>query len=441
MFPIEFQKDLDGVSVTSVSSASSSPSSTPEPSPKFSVDSFDIIKLLSTGSSGKVFLVRNKETDQPFALKVMVKKGKSSANKANIIIEQKIQSALTMGDKGPFVPLVASWHDRANFYLLTEYFPGGDFAVRLMQRPIVGYEAARFYAAELLIAIEFLHTQNIIHRDIKPANIVLDRQGHLFLADFGLSKWFGQDEDMIEEQDSGYFSDAETKTLMKTTEDCGTPLFMSPEQHAGEAYSFGVDIWAFGVVLYRMVTGKIPFQDDEKGDTSQRIMEDEVEFRAVDGIEEDIQDLLKRILEKDPRKRASVEEVKMHVYFEQIDWDLVKSHSYASPLKPFIPPFPRYARSSVPIVEGRPYRPHKDCYPSFTWSRPAAIRETKKKVDKANRLCSFGFWRSSETTNLWAADMNKQVQSQSGWFGCIKIWLKGALGLGLDEYKGMKEMV
>ncbi|KAJ7578731.1 kinase-like domain-containing protein [Mycena floridula] len=387
MFPIEFQKDLDGVSVTSVSSASSSPSSTPEPSPKFSVDSFDIIKLLSTGSSGKVFLVRNKETDQPFALKVM----------------------------GPFVPLVASWHDRANFYLLTEYFPGGDFAVRLMQRPIVGYEAARFYAAELLIAIEFLHTQNIIHRDIKPANI-----------------WFGQDEDMIEEQDSGYFSDAETKTLMKTTEDCGTPLFMSPEQHAGEAYSFGVDIWAFGV---------IPFQDDEKGDTSQRIMEDEVEFRAVDGIEEDIQDLLKRILEKDPRKRASVEEVKMHVYFEQIDWDLVKSHSYASPLKPFIPPFPRYARSSVPIVEGRPYRPHKDCYPSFTWSRPAAIRETKKKVDKANRLCSFGFWRSSETTNLWAADMNKQVQSQSGWFGCIKIWLKGALGLGLDEYKGMKEMV
>ncbi|KAF8906404.1 kinase-like domain-containing protein [Mucidula mucida] len=179
------------------------------------------LKLLGTGGSSHVYLARQLPTQRTVAVKVIKKHGRSKT-RSGVLRERHIQAAICPSF---FAPLLASFHDTANFYLVMEYIPGGDLATELLRCKRFDQRRCQFYTAELTIALEALHFRGIIHRDLKPANVPRPR---------------GNDRRI-----------------------CGTPLFMCPEQHLGRTYSFDADFWALGVVLYRMLTGKMPWNEEE----------------------------------------------------------------------------------------------------------------------------------------------------------------------------------
>ncbi|KIK63355.1 hypothetical protein GYMLUDRAFT_241851 [Collybiopsis luxurians FD-317 M1] len=374
---------------TAPSSSSSNAAAVPR---RMDIVDLDMIKLINTGGSGKVYLVRDKIEHQHLALKVIPKtRNVFNCNKAKVTEEKNIHSFLTMESDDFFLPLVASWSDGDNFYLASEYVPGGDLALRIMQQRTFEEAEAKYYIAELIVALERLHARKIIHRDIKPSNILIRPDGHLVLADFGVSKRFSSYEtdesyaNSSECSSSNSSSDcyssaveaccrlgigipsssfyigsrddgpAEEECLYMTSDDCGTPYFMSPEQHRGDKYSFEVDYWAVGVILYRMLTGKMPFGDCalNKGQIARSVLEDDVSFDGQHSTTVSMvaQDFILRLLAKDPSYRIHPSKIRKHPFFYGIDWSSVETRKLNAPWLPYVPPIPKHSR---PIKLARP---------------------------------------------------------------------------------------
>ncbi|KAI0301916.1 kinase-like domain-containing protein [Multifurca ochricompacta] len=206
------------------------------------LDDYEVLRTLGAGANATVYLVREKHTSSLYALKAVDKytvDGRKVACRA-VVNEQVALSELNGSDL--ILPLHACFHDTENFYLVTEYLPGGDLQQLQISR-VLDVEAVRFYMAELLLAIEHVHAHNIVHRDVKPENIFIDMDGHVVLGDFGIAWQFDRDTSTPD----GYFTRGRV----------GTPAFSSPEVLFGEDYSFEVDLWAFGVILYEMLSGKV----------------------------------------------------------------------------------------------------------------------------------------------------------------------------------------
>ncbi|KAJ3806547.1 kinase-like domain-containing protein, partial [Lentinula lateritia] len=310
----------------------------------------DMVKLINTGGSGKVYLVRDNIDRQHLALKVIPKsRNVFHCNRTKVTTEKNIHSFLTMESDAFFLPLVATWSDRENYYLASEYIPGGDLALRIMQQRTFDEVEARFYIAELIVALERLHTRKIIHRDIKPSNILIRPDGHIVLADFGVSKRFS---DPSEDSDESFYTDSDDSSnsntsAFMTSDDCGTPYFMSPEQHRGDRYSFEVDYWAMGVILYRMVTGKMPFGDSamNKGQIARSVLEDDVSFIGHSStISMVTQDFILGLLAKDPCHRLHPSQIRKDPFFYGIDWSLVENRDLAAPWRPYVAPIPKQSR-------------------------------------------------------------------------------------------------
>ncbi|THV05089.1 kinase-like protein [Dendrothele bispora CBS 962.96] len=368
-----------------------------------------LLKLVSTGKGSKVFLA--KDHDRHLALKVISKKQRSYTSINSILAEQNVLLQLTQQNDPFFPSIIASWHDSANFYLATRYFPGGDMAVELMRCRFFDEDRARIYMAQLIVALERLHSRRIIHRDVKPSNILFDSTGHLILADFGVSRSFDSHcLKRTETVDSGCFIQRPPNPSEYTaTQQCGTPLFMSPEQLRGDAYSFEVDYWAAGVTLYRMLTGVMPFGNNarHKPDISKSILEDELSFDQSPEISISAKHLLRSMLAKNPSERIPYTEIKSHPFFLGIDWHAVETRSIPSPWMPYLPPIPVNSRTTITVEYGAPYPPWADPYPKFTWFSNSPVDswarqelQDKKKNDKKPRsYCGLQFllrlfWRS-----------------------------------------------
>ncbi|KAF5371426.1 hypothetical protein D9757_010001 [Collybiopsis confluens] len=417
-------------STTSTTPSSSSPKSNPVPRRMTLVD-LDLIKLINTGGSGKVYLVRDKVDRQHLALKVIPKsRNIFTSNKEKVTEEKNIHSCLTMESDDFFLPLVATWSDADNFYLASEYVPGGDLALRIMQQRTFEEAESKFYIAELVVALERLHARKIIHRDIKPSNILIRPDGHIVLADFGVSKRFFSFEDVSDESfytdrdssddssssdssedsmavveacrqlginivSSSPYDSASSDCCYMTSDDCGTPYFMSPEQHRGDKYSFEVDYWATGVILYRMLTGKMPFGDCamNKGQIARSVLEDDVNFFGDSSkVSLVAQDFIQSLLAKDPCHRIHPSEIRKHPFFYGIDWSLVENRELRAPWLPYVPPMPKLSRGIFfagyrDLVPGSPaafyHHPSADVdgttcsndelsLSSFTWYSPYA---------------------------------------------------------------------
>ncbi|KAF9070010.1 kinase-like domain-containing protein [Rhodocollybia butyracea] len=397
---------------SSVSGSSSGSSSSASVTPRrMDLVDLDMVKLINTGGSGKVYLVRDKIDRQHLALKVIPKsRNMYSCNKKKVTAEKSIHSFLTMESDDFFLPLVATWCDSENYYLASEYIPGGDLALRIMQQRTFDEVEARFYIAELIVSLERLHARKIIHRDIKPSNILIRPDGHVVLADFGVSKRFEVDVDAeLDAFYADYVYDGETSSwseegcetgcgsanasLYMTSDDCGTPYFMSPEQHRGDKYSFEVDHWAVGVMLYRMVTGKMPFGDCamNKGQIARSVLEDDVSFAGHSSTVSMVtQDFILGLLAKDPCHRLHPSEIRRHPFFYGIDWSLVEHRELEAPWLPYIAPIPKQSR---PIFAG--YRELQN--PSWTEERDAAAESFTWYSPYARlRHFEFGFEFASD---------------------------------------------
>lgn len=259
---------------------------------------FELVRTLGSGTFGRVMLVRylSSEKKPYYAMKIMAKRKVMRANHVrHAVTERKILSAI----KFPFmVNYMYHFKDNANVFLVMEYVPGGDMFTHLKKLQKFDEELARFYAAQVVLAFEYLHFVGIIFRDLKPENIMIDKTGFLKITDFGFAK---------------KIDDKRTDTM------CGTPEYYAPEMVKNHSYSFSVDWWTLGVLVYEMTDGRPPFRSSNVLKLFQLILENSIEFPVFfsSGLKSIIQNLTKS---ERTKRLNSAKVVKAHRFFEQVDW-------------------------------------------------------------------------------------------------------------------------
>ncbi|KAL1217981.1 Serine/threonine-protein kinase OXI1 [Cardamine amara subsp. amara] len=328
----------------------------------------EVLSLLGRGAKGVVFLVRDNES-KLLALKVILreaieKKKKAEDEYKRVSFEQGVLSRFDH-------PLFPSLHgvlatDKVIGYAI-DYCPGRNLnSLRKMQTEnMFSDEIIRFYAAELVIAFEYLHNQGIVYRDLKPENVMIQENGHLMLIDFDLSTnlaprtpqpspsyskassetmrkkrlfSFGSfcNSGISPEESTSICSSSSTTSTLdssgeKSNSFVGTEEYVAPEIITGGGHDFAVDWWSLGVVLYEMLYGTTPFRGLNRKETFFRIIS---KPPNLIGEATSLRDLIRRLLEKDPSRRINVEEIKGHDFFRGVDWDNVLLVSRP----PYIPP-------------------------------------------------------------------------------------------------------
>ena len=248
--------------------------SEPKPSGPITVDSFLIEKLIGQGTFGKVFLVKKKDSNKPFAMKV-IKKALIEKYKHvdHTKTERKVLGEL---DSSFLVKLRYAFQSKTKLYMVMDYINGGELFYHLKRSKVFSIERGRFYAAEILLGLEYLHSQGVVYRDLKAENILLDTTGHVKLTDFGLSKKIFAPENF------------------KTFSFCGTPDYLAPEILLGTGHDKAVDYWSFGILLYEMLSGELPFYSSCKKDLYKKIVKNEYEMK--NNFSEDTKSIIKSLL-------------------------------------------------------------------------------------------------------------------------------------------------
>ncbi|CAD8094161.1 unnamed protein product [Paramecium sonneborni] len=286
---------------------------------KQQLEEFSILRHLGRGTNGKVMLVQHKSTQQQYAMKVVCKNKIQTLNQKKYIkTERKI---LEISDCCFITKLHYAFQTQTKLYFIIEFVPGGELFYHLKKNGRMSEKKVKFYAAEILLGLDYLHKQNIIYRDLKPENILLDNEGHIKICDFGLCKLCT-------------YGDNYAKSF------CGTLEYLSPEIISGDMYSKVCDWWTYGVLLYVMLIGRLPFQNDNQKEIMKSILIEE--FEIPDDISEEAQDLLKQLLKKNPQQRlGSVgdgKEIQKHDFFKDIDFVKLERREIKAPLyndKPF----------------------------------------------------------------------------------------------------------
>ena len=273
--------------------------------------SFDILETLGSGTFGKVFKVRLKTTGNIYAMKII--------NKKYLIKNQQLRYAVTECNvlkqaQHPFIiTLHFAFQTPDHLYMILDYCPGGDLSFHIV-RNLFEEDEAKFFIAELILAIEHLHNLDIIYRDLKPENILIDCEGHVKLADFGLAK-----EKVSDNKVAQSF--------------CGSPAYLAPEMVNRRGVGKSADIYGVGAVLYEMISGTPPFYAHDLSTMYNNISKNKLMLHDI--FSDELKDLLKLLLNKDPKNRIGVgskEEIKKHPFFYDIDWERLYKKKIEPPI-------------------------------------------------------------------------------------------------------------
>eukprot|EP01130_Rhizamoeba_saxonica_P017306 TRINITY_DN8344_c0_g1_i1.p1 TRINITY_DN8344_c0_g1~~TRINITY_DN8344_c0_g1_i1.p1 ORF type:complete len:387 (-),score=67.43 TRINITY_DN8344_c0_g1_i1:36-1196(-) len=275
-------------------------------------DDFENLVCIGEGGYGKVYQVREITTGKIFAMKVL-KKGHLCKTKSiqNTIVERDIMLKI----RHPFIiDLYYAFQSQERVAFIMNYINGGQLFFHLRKEAMLTQETARFYIAELILALEHLHQQGIMHRDLKPENVLIDHAGHLVLTDFGLAK-----SDM-------YDDEGRTRTF------CGTLEYMPPEMIKNDPYGKAADFWSVGILLYEMVTGDLPFTSRNRKKLSQQIISKKISLPSY--LTFDTHSIIKGLTHKNPNIRLKVDQIKAHAFFNGINWEQLEAKEM---LPPFVP--------------------------------------------------------------------------------------------------------
>ncbi|KAI9193290.1 kinase-like domain-containing protein [Polychytrium aggregatum] len=271
-----------------------------------SLEDFNFIAVLGRGAFGKVMLAQDKLTKELYAIKALKKEFIiQNDDVASCKLEKRIFQAASQ-TKHPFlVNLHSCFQTDYRIYFVMEYVSGGDLMCHIQEKKRFSQGRAKFYACEVLLALEFFHKNNIIYRDLKLDNILLMPDGHIKVADYGICK------------ENMHYGDT-TRTF------CGTPDYMAPEILLQNKYGRAVDWWSFGVLIYVMLVGKYPFHGDDENEILEAILDDSIEFPS--NMPKETLSVLQGLLNKNPARRlgsgrSDAEEIKKHAYFAGVDWE------------------------------------------------------------------------------------------------------------------------
>lgn len=282
------------------------------------LDDFEFISVLGRGHFGKVILSKHKVSSQYFAIKALKKGDIVARDELESLMAEKRIFEVANSVQHPFlVNLFACFQTVNHVCFVMEYACGGDLMMHI-HNDIFPEPRAAFYAACVVLGLQFLHENRIIYRDLKLDNLLLDAEGYVKIADFGLCK-----------EGMGYGD--------RTGTFCGTPEFLAPEVLTETSYTRAVDWWGLGVLVFEMLVGESPFPGDDEEEVFDSIVHDEVRYPRFLSIEAVA--IMRRLLRKNPERRLGTsekdaEDVKKQAFFRNINWE----HLLMKKLKPpFVP--------------------------------------------------------------------------------------------------------
>lgn len=311
-----------------------------------SPQSFEKLKLLGKGDVGKVYLVRQKATKKLYAMKILNKREMMERNKIKRVLAE--QEILQTANHPFIVTLYHSFQSEDHLYLCLEYCMGGEFFNALQTRKLkcINENDAKFYAAEVVAALEYLHLMGFIYRDLKPENILLHQSGHIMLSDFDLSKQSDQlSNPLIVPSNSNKSSMPQLDTNacingFRTNSFVGTEEYIAPEVIWGKGHTSAVDWWTLGIFIYEMVYGITPFKGSTRNQTFSNILKQDVQFPDYNSLTNNGKSLIKKLLIKDETKRlgskSGASEIKIHPFFKTTQWALLRNQT--PPMVPMLNP-------------------------------------------------------------------------------------------------------
>nr|XP_008123023.1 PREDICTED: ribosomal protein S6 kinase alpha-2 isoform X3 [Anolis carolinensis] len=338
---------------------------------------FELLKVLGQGSYGKVFLVRKikgSDAGQLYAMKVL----KKATLKVRDRVRSKMERDILAEVNHPFiVKLHYAFQTEGKLYLILDFLRGGDLFTRLSKEVMFTEEDVKFYLAELALALDHLHGLGIIYRDLKPENILLDEEGHIKITDFGLSK------EAIDHDKRAYSF-------------CGTIEYMAPEVVNRRGHTQSADWWSFGVLMFEMLTGSLPFQGKDRKETMALILKAKLGMPQF--LSTEAQSLLRALFKRNPSNRLGagldgVEEIKRHPFFSTIDWNKLYRKEIKPPFKPAV---------------GRPEDTfHFD--PEFTSRTPTDSPGVPPSANAHNLFRGFSFVASSLVQEPAQQELHKVI--------------------------------
>ena len=282
---------------------------------KVKLEDFNLIRLIGVGSYGKVYVASKNTSKKLYAIKILNKKKINTNNlKKSINTERTLLANLNH----PFImKLNYAFQTKQSLYFITNFMHGGELNYHIYKEKnnYFSEEKTKFYAAEIILGLDYLHKNNCIYRDLKPENVLIDKNGHIKLTDFGLSK-------LCEE------------FPCKTNSLCGTPEYLAPEILFEKDYGIEVDWWSLGVLIYEMLSGYLPFRimPDEK--ITKNVYKKKI--KIFNHFSYAAKDLVKKLLEYNPKKRIGFEQIINHPFFKDINWNKIEKKEIEPPFLPEI---------------------------------------------------------------------------------------------------------
>ena len=282
---------------------------------------FEKRKIIAASSYGKVWYVKNSKFKKKFAMKEMskVKLIKNNAYE-EIIHEQELSSKLNH----PFlVPMIFSFQDKDNLYMINDLMAGGDLRYWYTQRKKFSEKECKFIVACIILGLEYLHTNKIIHRDLKPENILFDKKGYVHIGDFGIAKELGNEPEE------------------KIVDASGSPGYMSPESIFKQKHSYASDFFSLGVICYEMMMKKRPYNGKNRQEIKEKMENEFIQIKSNEipkGWTLEFVDFVNKLLEKNEENRLGfkgINDLKCHPWLKLYDW---KNIYLMKEKAPFIPP-------------------------------------------------------------------------------------------------------